>query len=60
MKNATIAKEEKEYTVTPEDILLDVEILLKDLYLGTVQKEGKELKIAFSNGENFVIQAKKV
>ncbi len=41
------------YTVTLEDMLLDLKALLKEYYCATFTYESKSLKIALNNGQKF-------
>ncbi len=46
------------YTVTLEDMLLDLKALLKEYYCATFTYESKSLKIALNNGQKFLLNLK--
>ena len=51
---------ERNYKVSVEDMLLDLKVLLKEYYCGTFTEDGKALKLAFNNGQKFILKLETV
>ncbi len=47
------AKENFNYKVEAEELLLDLKVLLKEYYAATFTVDGKSLKLQFNNGQEF-------
>ena len=48
------------YKVEVEEILLDLKVLLRDYYTATFTKDENTLKLRFTNGQTFILNAKEV
>ena len=60
VSNANVELDKINYKVSIDDMLLDLKVLLKEYYCGTFTEDGKALKIAFNNGQKFLLNMQEV
>ncbi len=60
-KKSELAEESNfDFTVEARDLLQDLKMLMRDVYLATYKSSGKALKLCFNNGQIFVISVTEI
>ena len=48
--------EEQKYTIKKEDLLVEIEAALQDVFVAQVERETEGIRLHFPNGQDFILK----